>query len=208
MKIEVYSDGSATTADKEGGWGAVVLVNGNLYKEFSGHLVSATNNDAELWAAIQGLEGVIEYLCTFQGSEGPEFEVTLISDSEIILNWANGKYKFKQIDKLPLYDALRRLVKKLRVKTQWVRGHSGNIWNERCDKLANDARKGIPIKDLDSANPKVDTRIGTKKRGTASVWFKDRLMVLDFETGIIEPYNREVHGKRGSFLEIREEKNR
>jgi ribonuclease HI len=206
MIIEVYSDGSAQTKDKPGGWASVILIDGQVHLELAGHLEQATNNDSELIAAIKGLDYVLEYLASFQGSFPLEVEVTLLSDSQIVLNWANGTYRFKQADKLPLYDHLRRLVKKLSVKTQWIRGHSGNTWNERCDKLANDARKGIPIKSLDKSTPKTDTRIGTKKTGVVSLWYSGLLKIIDFENGIIENYDREVHGKRGSTIEIREDK--
>lgn len=208
MEIKVYSDGSAQTKDRPGGWGVVILIDGLLHKELSGHLELATNNDAELIAAIKGLDYVIDHLCQYQGSEGPEFEVTLVSDSEIVLNWANGTYRFKQIDKMPLYDHLRRLVKKLKVKTQWVRGHGNDIYNNRCDKLANNARKGIAIEGIDKPSSKGDTRIGIKKNGIVCMWYGDVLKIVDLEYNIVENYNREVHGKRGSALEIREEKDR
>lgn len=208
MLIEVYSDGSATTSANCGGWGSVIIIDGKLHKELAGYLESATNNDAELIAAIKGLEYVLNYLTILQGSFPLETEVTLISDSQIILNWANGKYRFKQVEKMFLYDDLRRLVKKLNVKTKWVKGHDGNVWNERCDKLANNARKGIHTKELDKTSPKADTRIGTKKTGVVSIWYSGQLKVVDFENGIIENYNREAHGKRGSVIEIREDKDR
>jgi len=206
MNIDVYSDGSATTSDKAGGWAFVVLIDGKFHHEHSGYLESATNNDAELVGALNGLEYVLNYSCTFQGSFPVEMEVTLISDSEIVLNWTNGTYKFKQIDKLPLYEQLCRLVKKLNVKTKWVKGHSGDIWNSRCDKLANNARKGI--KDLDKSPQNGDTRIGVKKTGVVTLWFHDQLKVIDLENNIVENYDRELHGKRGSIMEIREEKSR
>lgn len=208
MEIRVFSDGSATTKDKPGGWGVVVLIDGVLHKELYGHLDKATNNDAELVASIKGLDYVLEYLCTFQGSFPLDKDVTLISDSQIILNWANGKYRFKQIDKMVLYEHLRRLVKKLNVKTEWVRGHSGNVWNERCDYLANTARKGVPIEGLDKPILKADTRIGIKKTGIVSLWHGDQLKVIDLENNIIENYNKEIHGKRGSVIQIRESKDR
>ena len=208
MKIEVYSDGSAQTAATAGGWGSVIIINGELHKELSGHLEKATNNDAELMAAINGLDYVMELICSNPSSFPLEYEVTLISDSEIILNWANGKYRFKQVDKMPLYDHLRRLVKKLRVQTRWVKGHSGDEWNERCDKLANNARKGIPTKELDKIAKTVDTRIGLKKVGVASLWYQGVLKIVDFENSIIENYNKDIHGKRGSVIEIRESKDR
>lgn len=207
MNIQVYSDGSAQTSATAGGWGSVIIIDGTLHKELSGHLEFATNNDAELIAAIQGLDYVLNLLATDLSSFPQENEVTLISDSEIVLNWANGKYRFKQIDKMPLYDHLRRLVKKMNVKTQWCRGHSGNVWNERCDKLANLARKNLQ-ENIDKTKPIVDTRIGLKKNGVRCLWYDDQLKVIDFEEGIIETYNRDAHGKRGSMIEIRKERNK
>lgn len=206
MNIEIYSDGSATTSDKSGGWAFVVIVDGKFHHEHSGHLESATNNDAELAAALNGLEYVLNYSSTFHNSFPIEMEVTLISDSEIVLNWINGTYRFKQIEKLPLYEQLCRLVKKLSVKTKWVKGHSGDVWNSRCDKLANYARKGI--KDLDKSPQNMDTKIGAKKTAVVCLWYGDQLKVIDLENHIVENYNREVHGKRGSIMEIREEKSR
>jgi ribonuclease HI len=208
MNIEVYSDGSAQTKDKPGGWGCVVLIDGVLHKELAGHLEFATNNDAELISAIKGLDYALEYLTSLQGSFPDEYEVTLISDSQIILNWANGNYRFKQADKLPLYDHLRRLVKKMSVNTRWIKGHSGDLWNERCDKLANNARKNIPTAALDKTSSMMDSRIGSKKSDIVCLWYGNTLKVIDLDNNIIENYNREVHGKRGSAIQIREEKDR
>ena len=96
----------------------------------------------------------------------------------------------------------------MNVKTQWIRGHSGDPWNERCDKLANHARKDLPLDGLDLNNSKISTRIGTKKKDVVSIWYSGKLKIIDFETGIVEDYNREAHGKRGSPIEIREGKER
>lgn len=208
VRIDVYSDGSAQTKDKPGGWASVILIDGIFYKEISGHLEFATNNDAELEAAIKGLECAQSYL---KSLENPyvydQVEVTLISDSEIVLSWANGSYKFKQIDKLQQYEKLIDLVKSMKVQTKWVKGHSGDQWNSRCDKLANMARKGITEK-VDKSIQNNNTRIGTKKNGVVCLWFANVLKVVDFEHGIIEDFDRELHGKRGSVIEIREDKNR
>jgi len=208
MKIEVYSDGSAQTSATDGGWGSVIIVDGVLHKELYGHCKSVTNNDMELMAAIKGLDYVMEWLSTNPSSFPLEYDVTLISDSEIILNWANGKYRFKQLDKIELYNSLMRSVKKLNVKTRWVRGHSGDTWNERCDRLANLGRKQIQEVPSNQVQNKIQSQIGDKKKGTASIWYKGQLMILDFDSLIIEPYSREAHGKRGSVIEIRESKER
>ena len=88
------------------------------------------------------------------------------------------------------------------------KGHSGDPFNERCDKLANDARKGKLIKYIDKPTENRETKIGTKKESVVCLWHKDQLKVIDLENGIVENYDRELHGKRGSLIEIREEKTR
>ena len=38
MKVEVYTDGSATTKDKPGGYGWVIVIDGKFHSEGSGSL--------------------------------------------------------------------------------------------------------------------------------------------------------------------------
>lgn len=163
MKIEVYADGSATTKDKPGGYGWVMVIDGEKVSEGSGRIENATNNDAELEAAIMGLAAVLGFVSNrVTGEWEPaayDIEVTLVSDSQIILGWANGKNRFKQKEKIAKFNALKFLVKRLSAKTRWVEGHSGDEHNSRCDKLANWARKGI-------AEPKPQVK---KKKKVASV---------------------------------------
>lgn len=209
MKIEVYSDGSATVSTKPGGYGWVLCVEGNRQNEGSGHMEKATNNDAELMAAIKGLEAALAFVMSDPSSFPQEHEVTLKSDSELILGWANGTYRFKQEEKMFAYDRLRDLMRKLRAKTEWVKGHSGDQWNERCDFLANQARLGLQ-KEQDKEEAKITgaSLIGTKKESVFCVWFDGKLKVLDFSQNVCEDYDRKVHGKRGSSLEIRKDKMR
>lgn len=211
--IEVFTDGSATTADRPGGYGWVLVVDGQFHSEGSGYSPNATNNDMELQSAIEGLteamklaRPAINVLGHYDAVDIHLPQIILCSDSQLIIGWASGSFRFKQEDKMAKYEQLRTLMDQTLAQTKWIKGHSGNIWNERCDRLANQARLGI--NDIDKNQNLVNTRIGTKKKATASLWYDGKLMVLDFEQGIIELYNREAHGKRGSVLEIRESKDR
>lgn len=211
MRIEVYSDGSATTSDKPGGYGWVMVINGKKESEGNGHMEFASNNDAELEAAIQGLKAVYVFIDKHFKvvSAAPDLSITLVSDSQLILGWADGTYKFKQASKMDKFHELQALVGKLRVKTRWVRGHNGDEHNERCDMLANEARTGIENKKKrEEALAGGKTNIGHKKTGIVCIWYKDKLKVIDLDTNIMEDYDREVHGARGSALQIREEKSR
>lgn len=140
MKIEVYSDGSATIKTKPGGYGYVIVFDGVKVSEGNGHMPQATNNDAELEGALQGLAAVLKMRIEGKIPIGTH-EVFLVSDSQIVLGWVDGTFRFKQRDKRHKYDQLCHVVKKLNVKTRWVEGHTGDTHNERCDKLANEGRK-------------------------------------------------------------------
>lgn len=137
IKIEVYSDGSGNSFDSDGGWGSVIVVDDILIKELSGYLPKATNNTAELTAGIKGLKYVDAYI---QAAKLKEYEVILISDSQLVLCYASGKWKCKALHLAPLKIEIMNLYNKLKVKGKWVKGHSGNKYNERCDALAGEAR--------------------------------------------------------------------
>lgn len=198
MRLDVFTDGSATISTKPGGYGYVLVYNDNKVDEGFGHMEKATNNDAELEAAIQGLAAAMKFALS-NGLNKPE--VTLVSDSQIILNWASGAHKFKQQAKMAKYNALRALVDRMGVKTRWVQGHSGDEHNERCDKLANMGRKNQEKEERKIANPQ--TKIGTKKDGVISFWYKGTLKVIDLSANIVEDFDKELHGKRESKLEIK-----
>lgn len=140
MNVEVYCDGSATTGDKPGGWAFVILVDGVKVAEGSGHLAKATNNVAEITAAISGLEHVLND-ARFSGA----VSITLVSDSQLTLKYASGEYQCRKYHLVPLYCKLRQLNDKLKITTRWVRGHSGEEHNERCDELAKAARDGNEV---------------------------------------------------------------
>lgn len=210
MKIEIYTDGSATTNDKPGGWGWVMVHDGVKYSESSGYMPKASNNDAELEAAIQGLSAAVKYLNTpnAYGQKINFSETTvLVSDSQLILGWANGTYSFRQYDKIDKFKELQLLVKNYNVKTRWVKGHTGDEHNERCDKLANAARLGVQAKaDKVEAILEGKTLIGHKKNGVICIWYKNILRIISIEDSIIETYDRTIHGTRGGMLELREDK--
>jgi len=205
VDIKVYTDGSATTAENPGGYGYVILVNEEKVTEGSGHAEKVTNNDMELEAAIQGLVAVHKIIYVDGKQVIADYNVTIFSDSQLILGWITGDFKFKQQSKMEKYRQLCALTRKMGVLTEWVKGHSGDPNNERCDFLANQARKGLQAEKARPEPIKV-SKIGSKKTGVVCVWHKDKLKIVDLEHNFVEDYSRELHGPRGSMLEIREDK--
>lgn len=145
IKIEVYSDGSGNTFESDGGYGWRVVVDGVFDSDGSGYIASATNNVAEITAAIEGLKAV-KLLLGSRGLQPTDVEVTLISDSQLVLGYASGRYACKALHLTVLYIALRAIYKEVNAGQRWVKGHSGDEHNEACDKLAKVARQSKGIK--------------------------------------------------------------
>ena len=141
MAVDVYSDGSSSgTATAPIGWGWVVLKDGNVTYAGFGGAPLGSNNQAELWGALCGLDKVAA-----SGLWTPGEPLTLISDSMYVLGLANGSYVAKKNPELA--HRLRYLMMQFRGKTRWVRGHQLQqqnakeptldvLMNHRCDSLA------------------------------------------------------------------------
>lgn len=134
--VVLYTDGSCKCNPGPGGWAAIAVCKG---KELvlSGGEAETTNNRMELKAAIEGLKA-LKKKCT----------VMLVSDSKYLcdavskgwaVSWkANGWIKK---DKSPalnpdLWEELLSLLDRHDVTLDWVKGHAGHEYNERCDTLA------------------------------------------------------------------------
>lgn len=202
MNIELYTDGSATTNETPGGYGWVIVIDGIKHSEGSGHMVNASNNDAELEAAVQGLTKINEVF--YQCDDPlcfPTDTVTLVADSQLVLGWASGKYRFRQLNKLDKFKQFQLLINLLEVKTRWVEGHTGHVHNERCDELANEARLSLVKETFSKSKPKTKIRIGAQTEGVMAIWYKDKLKIIDLANNIVEDYNNDIHGNKSSRLE-------
>lgn len=134
----IYTDGACTGNPGPGGWGVVVYYTDNSVREFGGKEKQTTNNRMEMQAAIAALN----FLTTNQLAS----PVTLYTDSEYLIkgvtqwvkNWKKKGWKTAQgkpVLNQDLWEDLDQLNNKL-VLWQHVRGHAGNVGNERCDAIA------------------------------------------------------------------------
>lgn len=134
--VRIYTDGACSGNPGPGGWAAVLLYK-QSQKELSGGDPLTTNNRMELTAAIEGLSALNESCA-----------VTLYSDSKYLIDsvqkgWARGWQANNWIkpDKKPalngdLWEQLLSMLDRHRVTLVWVKGHDGDVYNERCDTLA------------------------------------------------------------------------
>ncbi len=136
-----YTDGACAPSNPgPAGWGAVLVAPATgAESDHYGYIGPGTNQIAELVAAIEGLARV---------PEGADVE--LVSDSQYVLKglteWRAGwerkgfrNSKGEVVANLALWKRLYAVADARRVKTRWVRGHSGHPFNERADALANTA---------------------------------------------------------------------
>ncbi|WP_138505795.1 ribonuclease HI [Nostoc sp. PA-18-2419] len=134
----IYTDGACTGNPGPGGWGVVVYFSDGSIHEMGDASSHTTNNKMEMQAAIAALE----FLQTSQQVQ----PITLYTDSEYLINcvtkwvkgWKNKGWKKsdgKPVQNQDLLETLDQLNSE-QVKWQYVRGHSGNIGNERCDVIA------------------------------------------------------------------------
>lgn len=140
-KIIIYTDGACSGNPGPGGYG-IVLISGKYRKEISEGYKRTTNNRMELLAVIIGLEQL-----KFKNSD-----VTIYTDSKYVSDAIEKRWVFdwekKNFKKKKNPDLWKRLLKIYRthnVKFIWVKGHSNNIENNRCDKLAVDASKSFNL---------------------------------------------------------------
>lgn len=148
MQVTIYTDGCAKgNPNGPGGYGTVLLYvdsKGQTHRrELSCGYKKTTNNRMEMMAAIAGLEALIK-----------PCQVDLYSDSQYLVrafndhwvdrwkknNWRTGKKE--PVKNQDLWDRLLKAMEPHEVSFHWVKGHAGNIENERCDQLAVTAAEG------------------------------------------------------------------
>ena len=139
-KFKAYTDGACSGNPGVGGWGAVLLAEKNnkiiKRKEISGGLVDTTNNQMELIAAIETLKALKKYteICIITDSNYVKKGIT-----EWLPSWKKNNWKTsskKEVKNRKLWEELEELVNRTKVDWLWVKGHAGNIENERADFLA------------------------------------------------------------------------
>ena len=140
-RVQIYTDGACSGNPGPGGWGVLLLWNGQEKELYEGEF-ETTNNRMELMAAIKALEHLKRGM-----------EVDLFTDSKYvrdgitkwIQNWKKNDWRTsakKPVKNADLWKRLEMAMQRHKVEWHWVKGHAGNIENERADELA---RQGITL---------------------------------------------------------------
>ena len=134
-EVTIYTDGACSGNPGKGGWGAI-LINAKETKYMSGSKQLTTNNQMELTATIEALKAILK-----------PSNIALYTDSQYvkngitswILNWKKNGWKTankKPVANKDLWIELENYVDFHSVNWFWVKGHSGDHYNEMADELA------------------------------------------------------------------------
>ncbi|TCS62659.1 ribonuclease HI [Varunaivibrio sulfuroxidans] len=139
--VEIYTDGACSGNPGPGGWGALLLWNGNE-KELFGGEDATTNNRMELMAAIRALESLKRPVGVIVHTDS-----TYVRDgiTKWIHNWKRNGWKTaakKPVKNADLWRRLDAALSRHDVAWRWVKGHAGHPENERADALA---RRGVVL---------------------------------------------------------------
>jgi ribonuclease HI len=144
----IWADGSGFgKGEQPCGYAAVLQMKGKR-REISESAPKGTNQFAELSAIHLGLKTLTRPV-----------QVRVFSDSQYAIQvcrdwmhtWAGRGWRRsktlkaiennQQIQNLEIIQKIHSLAEVHQIEWNWVKGHSGNTENERCDKLANIARE-------------------------------------------------------------------
>ncbi|MFI5360118.1 MAG: ribonuclease HI [Halanaerobiales bacterium] len=137
--IYIYTDGACSGNPGPGGYAALIIY-GDLEEKISGYDPETTNNRMEMMAVIKALNSI-------KGRINEDTIVKIISDSDYVVKglqewlpgWKKRGWKTadrKAVKNQDLWKELDSLVSEFRIELIKVKGHSGDVYNERVDSLA------------------------------------------------------------------------
>jgi len=135
--VRIYTDGSCLGNPGPGGW-AWAIPDGAFA---SGAERESTNQRMEIFAVIDALQS------------RPEREIEIVSDSTYVVKCFNDRWwagwqrrgwknsQGKPVANRDLWEPLFELAldAERSISFSWVKGHSGDRWNDRVDELAVEA---------------------------------------------------------------------
>jgi ribonuclease HI len=122
-RIKIYTDGACSPNPGKGGWGAVILL-GDMELHLSGGEPKSTNNIMELRAVIEAIKCM----------ENKYRNLDIYSDSTYVIKCAKGEWARKK--NIELWKEYDTVAKGKNIQWFWIKGHSGDKYNELVDSLA------------------------------------------------------------------------
>lgn len=145
----IFTDGSCLkNPGGEGGYCGIILNSKEKKEELivSGNEKVTTNNRMEIVACLEAIRKTPIKKNVLIKSDSQYVVNTF--EKKWIYNWSKKNWKRtkrKEVANADLWRLLLEEVNKRNVRFQWVKGHNGDFFNEKCDKIAKrEALKLIP----------------------------------------------------------------
>lgn len=150
-ELKCYTDGGYSHLKDVGAWGVCVITESEVLKT-SGAEFHTTNNRMEMLAVLNGMRQCVPILKNNRNIN----KLRIYSDSAYIVNcikckwyanWILNGWKTSKGEDVKNPDLWKRILrgiqifkqKGIEVEFEKVKGHSGDSFNEECDRLAKDA---------------------------------------------------------------------
>jgi ribonuclease HI len=153
-EITIYTDGASSGNPGPGGYGVVLMFGKHRLEKSQGFRLT-TNNRMELLAVIEGLEAL----------KIPNCNVVIYTDSKYVADSVTKGWVFQWESKNfrnrknpDLWIRFLRIYRQHKVRFVWIRGHSNNIENEVCDRLAVNAYLNGPLIEDTGYNPEENNK--------------------------------------------------
>ncbi len=125
-KLIIYSDGGARGNPGDAGIGVAIYdKDGNIIREISRYIGTQTNNVAEYYALVRGLEEAVSL-----GAKS----VDIFMDSELVVKQVMGEYRVKNEGLRPFYEIVRACLGRFE---NWSINHVPREKNKVADRLVN-----------------------------------------------------------------------
>tara|TARA_B100001094_G_C17959443_1_gene684657 strand:+ start:374 stop:796 length:423 start_codon:yes stop_codon:yes gene_type:complete len=136
--IKIYTDGSCIGNPGNGGWGAIIIIDGEK-TIIKGSEKNTTNNQMELLAPIKALNQITKgnKVHIFTDSKYVKSGIT-----EWIHNWKKNGWKTaskQPVKNKDLWLKLDHLSSEFKVVWSWVKAHSTDKFNNEVDLIAREA---------------------------------------------------------------------
>lgn len=128
-QFTIYTDGACSGNPGPGGWAYIMLDEQGAEYAASGFEADTTNNRMEMMAALMAIRAL-----------PPNASAILFSDSNYVISTMRGKFAKKK--NLDLWKLLDDAVIGHDITYNWVKGHDGDQYNERCNDMAVAQYKG------------------------------------------------------------------
>lgn len=141
-KVAIYTDGGCFPNPGPGAW-AFYVDNGRLSFGQSGFAPETTNNRMEISGVLEALEW-----CQQNGVHTP----AIYTDSQYVqkgcTQWLAGwkvrgwrNYQNKPVMNRDLWERMDALLKVVKPRVQWIKGHSGHPLNDQVDAMCTEAMR-------------------------------------------------------------------